>query len=222
MTIPRRASLWGMRPGIYSPLLRFIWALLVVSAIGGMVTGRWSIAFVSLVTVGLSALPGVLGRWYSIRLPVTFILLNTIFVFSTLFLGEVFDFYERYWWWDVALHGGSALGFGVIGILFALFLFEGDRYAAPPLALAFIAFSFAMTIGVTWEVFEFGMDQIFGLNMQKSGLMDTMWDLIVDMIGAMLGAGVGFFYLKGREVGGMTGLISEFVSLNRDFFKRRG
>ena len=42
---------------------------------------------------------------------------------------------------------------------------------------------FAITIGALWEVFEFGMDQLFGLNMQKSGLLDTMGDLI------------GFFYM---------------------------
>jgi len=44
------------------------------------------------------------------------------------------------------------------------------------------------SIGALWEVFEFGMDQIFGMNMQKSGLVDTMGDLIVDAIGAGLAA----------------------------------
>jgi hypothetical protein len=43
-----------------------------------------------------------------------------------------------------------------------------------------------------WEIFEFSMDQIFGLNMQKpmlgdpSGLTDTMWDMIVNLIGAAI------------------------------------
>ena len=31
-----------------------------------------------------------------------------------------------------------------------------------------------MMIGAVWEIFEYGMDQTFGLNMQKSGLDDTM------------------------------------------------
>ena len=37
-----------------------------------------------------------------------------------------------------------------------------------------------MTIGVIWEIFEFTMDHVFDLTMQKSGLPDTMTDLIVD------------------------------------------
>jgi hypothetical protein len=75
-----------------------------------------------------------------------------------------------------------------------------------------------MTIGVLWEVFEFGMDELFGLNMQKSGLADTMYDLIVDIFGAFLGAAGGFFYLKGRWFGGLAKLIHQFVETNQELF----
>ena len=63
---------------------------------------------------------------------------------------------------------------------------------APPLLLATMAFSFAVSIGTLWEIFEFGMDILFGLSMQKSGVIDMMGDLIVDAIGA----GAGYWYLK--------------------------
>ncbi|WP_456390486.1 hypothetical protein [Profundibacter sp.] len=65
------------------------------------------------------------------------------------------------------------------------------------------------------------MDQLFGLAMQKSGLMDTMWDLIVDIIGAAIGAASGFGYLKGREHRGLPGMIGEFVAKNRRLFRRK-
>ncbi len=144
-----------------------------------------------------------------------------VFVFGTIFLGEAFDFYTRYWWWDVILHAGSAVGFGLAGFLFVFMLFEGDRYAAPAWAVAFISFCFALSIGTLWEIFEFAMDQIFGLNMQKSGLIDTMWDLIVDTLGASIGAIAGLSYLKGQELGGLTAAIREFVAANRRFFRKR-
>ncbi len=177
-------------------------------------------AFVSIWTLTISYVPVMLSRRLGVHLPVQFLALITLFVFATLFLGEVWDFYERYWWWDVALHGGSAMAFGLMGVIFVLLLFEGDRYAAPPLAMSVLAFCVAISIGAAWEVFEFAMDQLFGLNMQKSGLIDTMWDLIVDMIGAIIGAAMGFFYLKGREVGGSASMIKEFIRLNRELFKR--
>jgi uncharacterized membrane protein YjdF len=56
--------------------------------------------------------------------------------------------------------------------------------------VALFAFVFAIALGTLWEIFEFAMDQIFGLEMQKpmfgdpSGLTDTMWDMIVNAIGA--------------------------------------
>ena len=99
-------------------------------------------------------------------------------------------------------------------------LFEGDRFKAPPVALAVLSFCFAVSIGAVWEIFEFSMDQFFGMNMQKSGLMDTMWDLIMDFIGALIGAGTGYAYLKGRAKGGLMGLIDDFVRRNPRFFRR--
>lgn len=197
-----------------------IWAILIVAAVAAVILQRWSVAFVSVSVIVLTMLPEIFVSRYRIRLPAPFLAAISIFAFATLFLGEVFDFYERFWWWDIALHGGSAVGFGLIGFLFVFLLFEGDRYAAPPIAMAFIAFCFAMTTGALWEIFEFGMDQTFGLNMQKSGLMDTMGDLIVNAFGGIVGAGSGFLYLKGREAGGLADLIGQFVALNRRFFRK--
>jgi hypothetical protein len=64
------------------------------------------------------------------------------------------------------------------------------------------------------------MDQAFGFKMQKSGLMDTMGDLIVDAVGAFIGAATGFGYLKGQARGGLAVLIDEFVTRNPRYFRR--
>lgn len=199
---------------------QIVWATLIVALFAALVTARWSLAFVTLATLVLSLLPVLAENRFGIRLPVRFVAGVVIFVFATIFLGEAFDFYTRFWWWDIALHGGSAVGFGLIGFLFVFMLFEGDRYAAPASAVAFVGFCFGLTIGTMWEIFEFAMDQTFGLNMQKSGLIDTMGDLILDMAGAAIGAFSGFLYLKGRHLGGLTGVLQEFVQKNRRFFRK--
>ncbi|MFD1158114.1 hypothetical protein [Roseovarius aestuarii] len=202
-------------------LARVIWSVLAITALVAMIQTRWSLAFVALATLGLSLVPVLAARWAEVKVPPGFITAVVVFVGATLFLGEVFDFYERFWWWDIAMHGGSAVGFGLIGFVLVFMMFQGDRFAAPHFAITFFAFCFAVMIGVIWEVFEFSMDQLFGLNMQKSGLVDTMGDLIVDMIGAGLGAASGYAYLKGLQYGGLTGIIDEFVRRNPRFFRKK-
>lgn len=200
--------------------VQLVWATLLFAALVALVEARWSLAFISVATFVLSLVPVFFARRFGIKLPARFVAAIVLFVYATIFLGEAFDFYTRYWWWDVVLHGGAAMGFGLVGFLFVFMLFEGDRYAAPAWAVAFITFSFSVTLGAIWEIFEYAMDVNFGLNMQKSGLVDTMWDLIVDVIGASFGAAAGFFYLKGQDLGGMSGIIAEFVDANRRFFRR--
>lgn len=203
-----------------SLITKLVWAGLLVVAIGALIELRYSLAFVAGATLVLSLVPTLVARWAEIHVPPSFMLAVVLFVGATLFLGEVFDFYERFWWWDILLHGGSAVGFGLIGFILVFMMFQGDRFAAPAGAVAFFAFCFAIAIGAAWEVFEFTMDQLFGFNMQKSGLMDTMGDLIVDMVGAMLGAGAGWLYLRGREHRGLPRLIRDFVERNPRFFRR--
>ena len=144
-----------------------LWGALLLSAIIALALMRWSLAFVSVVTLLLAIAPALLARRYKITLPMPFLFATTLFVFGSVFLGEAFGFYENFWWWDIALHGTSAIGFGLIGFLFIFMLFEGDKFAAPPVAICFLSFCLAMTVGGVWEIFEYAMDQWLGLNMQK-------------------------------------------------------
>lgn len=176
--------------------------------------------FVALATLGLSLAPLVLADRIGITLPLPFVAAVTLFVVASIFMGEAFDFYERVWWWDIALHGSSAIGFGLVGFVFVLMMFEGDRFAAPPWAMCLMAFGLAVTVGACWEIFEFLMDQWFGLNMQKSGLQDTMEDLIVDVIGAGFASWLGYAYLRANDRSFWTWPIDRFVALNKRLFRK--
>ena len=81
--------------------------------------------------------------------------------------------------------------------------------------------------GAIWEIFEFSMDQFFGMDMQKemlgdpSGLTDTMWDLIVDTVGAALIALMGFGYLRTRgNESFLEQWIDRFIEANPGLFRR--
>ncbi len=203
-----------------SPVILVIWAALLIAGLVALGLARWSLAFVSLATLSLSLLPPLLAARWSLALPLPFLVATTLFFFAAIFLGEAFDFYERLWWWDLALHGSSAIGFGLTGFLLVFMLFEGDRLAAPPSAIAAITFCVAITMGAMWEVFEYAMDQSFGLNMQKSGLDDTMGDLILNALGSLFASLTGYIYLRGNSAGWFGHNLSQFIKLNARFYQK--
>ena len=116
---------------------KVIWALLAFFVLDALFQRNWPLAFVALITLLLSMAPVFVARWADLFIPPSFIAAIVVFIGGTLFLGEVFDFYYRFWWWDLVMHGGSAIGFGLIGFVLVFMMFQGDRYAAPPFAVVF-------------------------------------------------------------------------------------
>lgn len=204
---------------IYSILTIFIRITLILAFIGALYNQRWIVLFAVSLTFILTFLPNFFERKYKIYLPVEFEIIIIIFIYATLFLGEVQGYYYKFWWWDVLLHTSSAIAFGFIGFVILYILDKSNRINTKPIWIAIFSFCFAMAIGAVWEIFEFLMDQIFNLNMQKSGLIDTMWDLIVNSIGAIIASISGFFYLKKREIFLFGKTLKRFELENPGFFK---
>ncbi len=161
--------------------------------------GQWINAFLVMAIMADTLLPDVLGRRIRVYIPPEFQLLAVIFVFAALFQGEIQSYYVRFWWWDIALHTSSGLLMGILGFLLIYVLNENEHIDIHmrPRFMALFAFLFAVTVGTLWEIFEFTMDQVIGANMQKamlgdpSGLTDTMWDMIVNALGALTISALG-------------------------------
>lgn len=79
-----------------------------------------------------------------------------------------------------------------------------DKTLSPALAAMF-AFAFGVTLLVGWEFYEFTMDRLYGLELQRSdfdseaGLIDTMVDLIVGTAGSLLSMFVTAFSKNKKE-----------------------
>ena len=213
----------GQARSIHKWLTICLQAVLLVGAVLAIWQARWQLALTTLTIVALTVVPFAVGRRFQITIPPEFEALAVVFIYASLFLGEVQGYYVRYWWWDAVLHTGSGLGLGIVGFLLVYVLnehAEADVFMKPGF-IALFAFMFAVGLGAIWEIFEFAMDQIFGLNMQKSGLIDTMWDLIVDTVGALVISVAGWGYL--RTAGSDSFLerwIDGFIEANPKLFGR--
>ena len=200
--------------------------------------------FLCVLTLMLFAVPSLIETNTHIDIPDTLENIILFFIFSAAILGEIRSYYVTYPFWDTALHTingflAAAIGFSLVDILS-----QNERFSfrLSPLFVAIVAFCFSMTIGVIWEFFEFGMDMVFGMDMQKDtvvttirsvmldptksqkvvvikgieevmvngkelgvggyldiGLIDTMKDLFVNFIGAVVFSTAGYFYLKYRS-----------------------
>lgn len=191
-----------------------------------MFKGEWLSAFLVVMIMAITFAPILFKERLPINIPPEFQILVIVFVFASLFLGEVRGYYLRFWWWDIALHTGSGLLLGIFGFLLVYVLNENSRINVY-LHIRFVAmfaFLFAVAVGAMWEIFEFTMDRIFGLNMQKtmlgdaSGLTDTMWDLIVDTLGAAAISLLGWWYMKRRECSFIDTWIQWFIDKNPGLF----
>ena len=188
---------------------------------------QWINAFLVMAIMAITLSPAVIGRRFRVYFPPEFQVLAVVFVFAALFLGEIHSYYVRFWWWDIALHTSSGLLMGILGFLLVYVLNENERVDIHmrPRFVALFAFVFAVAVGTLWEIFEFTMDQVVGTTMQKpmlgdpSGLTDTMWDMIVNALGALAISALGGWYMKRRERSFIEAWIRKFIERNPRLFR---
>ncbi len=177
---------------------QLIFQLLLLSA-GALAifTQNWINIAIAFITLFLTILPSFIERRYRINFPSEFELVVLVFLVLSLYLGELHNFYVLFPWWDLFLHVLSGFILGLVGfaLVHALNVHQ-VRIKLSPGFVGLFAFAFSVSLGVAWEIVEFAVDSFLGFNMQKSGLVDTMWDLIVDTLGGGVVAILGYIYLK--------------------------
>ena len=161
----------------------------------------------------VTLIPTFISRRFKIILPNTVYVLYFIFLYCAIYLGEVLDFYYRVPFWDTILHAFSGAMLGALGFVLVDILNRDSNVnvSLSPLFVSLFAFCFALAMGALWEIYEFSVDKILGLNMQKhttefgiplsgaAALGDTMKDIIIDAIAAFAVAVIGFFTNRKRR-----------------------
>ncbi len=228
-------------------LLRLVVILILIAQV---LNKNYENVFLCILTLMLFAVPSFIETNTRIDIPDTLENIILFFIFSAEILGEMRSYYVTYPFWDTALHTANGFLAAAIGFSLVDILNQNERFSfrLSPIFVAIVAFCFSMTIGVLWEIFEFGMDRLLAFDMQKDtyinqinsvllnpngenvpihivigevsvneqpwpayidiGLLDTMKDLIVNLIGAALFSVFGYFYVKHR---GKSHIVHRFL-----------
>lgn len=240
-------------------------ALVIIMLVLQLLNGNYENVFLCVLTLLLLVIPSLAQITFKVELPTALEIIILVFIFSAEILGEISEFYLVFPFWDTVLHTLNGFLAAAIGFSLVDLLNRSDRtvFSLSPLFTAIVAFCFSMTIGVVWEFFEFGMDMIMELDMQKDtvihtirsvmldpgghnvpyairnitdvvvngqplglggyldiGLLDTMQDLIVNFIGAVVFSVLGFFYVKSRGKGKVArSFIPRRKAHDRDFLR---
>lgn len=212
---------------IHRILVRVLLVLMGIEWILLLIDRNWLSLFLVTLIITTLLSPIFFRKRLKTELPAEFHIAAVIFIFASFYLGEIQDFYHRLWWWDIALHATAGLLMGILGFLLIYLLNESSRIELhmTPGFIAFFAFIFAVAIGAFWEIFEFAVDQLFGTNLQKpmfgdpSGLTDTMWDMIVNAVGAFIISFSGWWYLKRDKSFFVKDWIRKFIKRNPEMFR---
>ena len=181
-------------------------ALVIATMVLQLLNRNYENVFLCALTLLLLIMPSLMQITFRVELPTTLEIIILIFIFAAEILGEIREFYLIFPFWDTALHTlngflAAAIGFSLVDLLNRS---ERTVFNLSPLFTAIVAFCFSMTIGVVWEFFEFGMDQLAGFDMQKDTVIHVIRSVTLDPAGHNVPyeiSGITETVVNGQELG---------------------
>lgn len=108
----------------------------------------------------------------------------TLFIFIAVCIGSTLNNRTTFEHFDIVTHFASGVLSAWFGYDFANIVYRKRGDLGPAMSSLF-SLTFALGIAVGWEVYEFVMDNLYGMTLQK-GNTDTMIDFISCAVGAVL------------------------------------
>lgn len=132
-------------------------------------------------------IPAIVRSVLKVKIPERVEFVYFIFLFLAQFLGSIVNLYASIYWFDSFVHFVSGILTAIFGIAVLVWFGKYDHKSVAFNIFFMIAFS--LMVASFWEFFEFTMDRISGGDTQKvieTGVADTMKDMIVACLGAIL------------------------------------
>ena len=174
-------------------------AAILITAIAELLSGDLLYGTFCLFALSLTLAPAIRARRLDARVPLEIELGLLWFMVTDMTLGNWLGLYQLTWY-DKALHLSSSVMVATLGFLaiYVLHLTHHTRFHPVLDAIAILLVT--LGIGALWEIAEYGVDQLFARSSQGapglSPIDDTMFDLMMDGLGGILGAVLGPLYIR--------------------------
>lgn len=164
-------------------IIRSIVILVMIRAIFRQ---EYESVFICALSLVLLLMPALIERSLKIDFPTNLEVVIMVFIFAAEMLGEISEYYVKYPNWDTILHVTNGFLCAAIGFALVDVLNRSERVSLKltPLYVAIAAFCFSMTIGVLWEFFEFSVDCLFNMDMQKDTVLSSIYSVSLNPTGA--------------------------------------
>lgn len=124
-----------------------------------------------------------------------------LFILLALVIGSVMGLYYKIWWFDLLVHFVS----GFMTSIVAFVILQENKIIKKKnkwFCIAFIII-FSVFIGACWEYFEFFCDKLFKADAQwvkKTGMNDTMTDMLIATLASILSALYFIYYFHKKKI----------------------
>lgn len=173
--------------------------MIVLTATAHALQGKYLYAILCIVVIAVLVTPPILARTNRANMPIELEIFALWGAFSDMTLGRLAGLYSETVWFDKILHFGNSILIGIIAFLFVYALQLTGRLRTAMVANIFVIFLLSLGIGSLWEIAEYATDLIFQEGAQGSPALspldDTMWDLVLDGAGGLLGGLLGSTYI---------------------------
>lgn len=156
--------------------------LVILCLIREIMNNNLENALLCMLSLILFFIPFIVEKKFKISFPTVLEVIVLLFIFASEILGEINNFYGLFHNFDDLLHVlngflAASIGFSLVYLLNK----NSESFKLSPFFVSLVAFCFSMTIGILWEFFEYGMDNVLKFDMQKDEIIHTIRTVKLDL-----------------------------------------
>jgi hypothetical protein len=184
--------------------------ILVISIINGIYNHLWHLVSTNIFLLILMFMPQIVKK-YEVKFPARFEIFLLIFVFSTIFMGEISGIITP-------IVFGIAIA--LIGFMILAILYSSNQIKKNYFLIILFSFNFAVAFGFGIELLKYYLKLSLNHQLSPDLYAYSMQTMTFVILGALISAILGYIYMKYKK-GILRKLVKGFTDKNPALFKNK-